>query len=533
MGVFPDHQGRKIIVPRPPPMRKILGAITHQPTTTTDKPAPREGKVKVPMTPGYKKRQASTSPNGGFFSHPAFKNRASPVKRRREGLSPKGKVSVVGGGRKRVEEREKVCKKLGDVRKSRPRLVVSDDEPLAIASSSGAHPSSDVHDYADVPTRHIKFADVVDTLPPSSPPVFAQDDEDDMMMMMDLSSSPRMPLQASTSPTQNAPLATPTIIAPQQAPSGPHTPPRHQKPRISACTLPPSDELPALKITYDGTYPLVLGRSRRLAAQPHVTKDKSEIVPVPMALAHETALHLIDGNPEDAKLAPLPRTASHASRAHVLIQVTPAADAAQEQIQLHVLGQNGCKIRQLPAGPAERFAAGGIVKFTRARGEKVKAEVDMYSCRAIVEWLSVEEEVEEPITQTLPPTTIDDDLAQLVQTPIAPSIARRIVQPIPAETPSPARSIHSQMTYDNPSDDEQPLPLETPSRQVKKEWMDAAEMKNPFPARTLTSEATPDAPVDIDLKALVATSLVFSGSSAISAPDLVKSILDVSSPHPS
>jgi hypothetical protein len=221
----------------------------------------------------------------------------------------------------------------------------------------------------------------VDTLPPSSPPVFAQDDED-LMMMMDLSSPPRM--QLSSSPTQPPPqTALPTLaIATTQPTSAPHTPPRHQKPRISARTLPPSDTLPALKITYDGSYPLVLGRSRSLAPS-NAFEQESEIVPVPMSLASETA-QLVNGNPEDARIAPLPRTASHASRAHVLIQVI---DGEDEQIEIRVLGQNGCKIRQLPSDRSERFAAGGIARFTRVRGETASIEVDMYSCRAVVEWL--------------------------------------------------------------------------------------------------------------------------------------------------
>jgi hypothetical protein len=46
------------------------------------------------------------------------------------------------------------------------------------------------------------------------------------------------------------------------------------------------------------------------------------------------------------------------------------------------------------------------------------------------------------------------------------------------------------------------------------------------------SDSTPHPPKDLDLKALVATSVVFSGVSAISAFDLVKTILDVSSPFP-
>ena len=507
-------------------MRKILGAITHQPsTTTTTTSIPRENnKAKSPMKSVYKERQASTSPNGGFFSHPAFKNRASPVpKRTKERASPRAKAALLNGPRKRIERREKTCNKA----LKKERIIVSDDEHVGIASSSGPHPSSDVHDaFADAPMgRQLKFADVVDTLPPSSPPLFAQDQEDEGVMPMELSSSPGMPSQGSSSPMQNI-VRAPTT---RQTATSLHTPPRHQKPRISARTLAPTDALPALKITYTGTYPLVLGRSRRLA--PALDVASSEIVPVPMALTADTAQHLIQGHhPQDGKLAPLPRTASHASRAHVLVQVVPATDAEGEQIQFTVLGQNGCKIRCGAAERGERYAAGGVARFGRtARGQTpLGIEVDMYSCRALIEWRHPVE-VEEDIP---PSPTIDDDLVALVQTP-SPAIPRRTA--VPAESPSPARSIHSQMTYDNPSDDEAPPARASPSRDVKKERLDAAAESKSDAAGVVAAaavvEATPRPPRDIDLKALVATSLVFSGTSAISAPDLVKSILDVSCTH--
>jgi hypothetical protein len=96
------------------------------------------------------------------------------------------------------------------------------------------------------------------------------------------------------------------------------------------------------------------------------------------------------------------------------------------------------------------------------------------------------------------------------------------------------------MSYESEPEQDAAEPVTAPdlSREVKKEWLDAAQAstteaqpvrRSPSTVSELSSAPTPTVPVDIDMKALVATSLVFSGSSAISAPDLVKAILDVSS----
>lgn len=655
MGVFPSHKhssanaARSKIIARkhtPPKsssssgnvMRRILGGISHQSTATSPEktkrvlfPGKEKSRLSAPSAaaspPRRQARETSTSPNGGFFSHPAFKSYKSTSAaattlniRRHLHPSPSGKAkaTLVGarGLKKRpAEDRKKTRdgkRRVTPEGKAARSIGSSDDEMRQgkIASSStGAHPSSDsgMHDDhfardADADeARKRHFADVVAALPPSSPPVFAHDlDEDEVR----LSSSPAINTYSgqgngpSSTHAQrslvSAPASSPTVSRKRKA-STDHAPPIHpegtriQKLKVSARTLEGRDDLPVVRVAYDGTYPLVLGRSRRAAATPLDQQEDVQLVmeiePVPTVLSRDTASHLVEVGTEatGAKLAPLPRTASHASRAHVLVQVVPTASAADDddsqRIIFSVLGQNGCKIRRLggDAGPETRYPAGGVVQFVRGAQEKeaIRIQVDMYSCRAVVEWF-----VPAPVKQVTTPRqptplplspvvptamAVDDALVELLQTPVVRKKVgsrsttttkggARLV--LPDDTPSPARSLHSQMTYESEveldnlnDDDDEPrepaaaLMVGDISRQVKKEWIEAAkttvvEQQPVGPVRRAASAASdlsapgaaavPEVPVDIDLKALVATSLVFSGSSAISAPDLVKAILDVS-----
>lgn len=168
---------------------------------------------------------------------------------------------------------------------------------------------------------------------------------------------------------------------------------------------------------------------------------------------------------------------------------------------------------------------------------------------------------------------------------LAPELPERSSTELPHPASSPARSIYSQMTSDSEDDDEARPGQETEavlrrlgemkskasskavSVKVKKELIEGSvreegrkrkmgtpgpasastrkeeaptaaatkppvQLATPLPVVPATSEktedptSTPQPPADLDLQALVATSVVFSGVSAISAFDLVKTILD-------
>lgn len=566
MGVFPsdNHPSNgmsKIIARRQTPpkaMRKILGGITHQSTSNAVSPE-RTKRVLFPLKERKQVREPSSSPNGGFFSHPAWKSAPTSTVnvRRRLHVSP-SKASLMGGrGLKKRGIEDKLVKGKKPVKEHArgtraPRLASSDDERAKVASSTAGHPSSDLgmleetfHDADEEKERH--FQQVVATLPPSSPPVFANDLDN----ASNAFSSPVNDL--GNLPPSSPPIAPAVISRKRKAPGSPA--PRQQKPKVSARTLEGRDDLPVIRVTYDGTYVLVLGRSRRALLE-QGEGQVTNVEPVDTVLSGETAAHLV-ATGKSAKLAALPRTASHASRAHVLISSDTNDDAQEARITFAVLGQNGAKIRPLDGeATATRYPAGGVVQYARAPAAKF--EVDMYSCRAIVEWIApVVERVAmrgttpTPMSPTVSPAReVDDALVELLQTPVVskkstptiinkPTPAFTVLAP-PAQEESPARSIHSQMTYESePEHDAPEQTMPDLSREVKKEWLNAAQAattdaqlvgRAPSTVSELLSAPTPSVPVDIDMKALVATSLVFSGSSAISAPDLVKAILDVSPP---
>ncbi|KAJ9124397.1 hypothetical protein QFC22_001197 [Naganishia vaughanmartiniae] len=617
-------------------------------------------KSKLSRKSPSKKTQLSTSPTG-FFTHPSFS--APTISRRREMvLSPtRGpKANARPGVMKTIDEKARAAdknKKMGGGKKngkamterglsSRPQelVVEADDIQAKIASSStGLHPSSDpviaLEDFFThgSDNQHDKFDDVLHDLPPSSPPVFGlaelSDAVDSSPVMRALASSAGNSVSSVHQVGHDATTSSPIAVSrKRKSHPAPTTPPSRshpaQKVKVSARTLAvQGNDLPVVRIVYDGTYALVLGRSRRAlatcstGAQQEESSSSTDIQPVATTLSSEVSEKLLTGAAEEGKLAPLPRSASHASRSHVLLQVVPQQD--RERLVVSVLGQNGCRIRRLPFRSAhttdyaedgeeagKRYPIGSEVDFSRSMrgGKTVRLEVDMYSCRAIIDWLprTVKPSLSATVVSTpakpvapaqedlpaeapaaeskTPAQSIDAQLAELLHTPVVRKSSssagggkRRSAgrkhgssDEIPV-TPESVRSIHSQMTYDSSaslSDEEEEAvmeegdeeeeeeaacaaPLEDvtedlDSRQVKQEMLDTCVAPRSTPAAapgfSSTTEGAekkeniviresaepPAVPVDIDLKALVATSLVFSGSSAISCPDLVKAILDVS-----
>jgi hypothetical protein len=567
-----------------------------------------------------------------------------------------GKKGMKAGGKALGVAEEKngqVSTERGLLSRLHEVIIEADDIHTKIASSStGTHPSSDpaiaLEDLFthgnDISQQEKQFDDdVLHDLPPSSPPIFAltelSDAGDSSPAMRAVSSlSNNSTSSSSHQAGQEATASSPIPVsrkrkshpAPSTPPSRPHA---AQKVKVSARTLAAQgNDLPIVRIVYDGTYALVLGRSRRaLATGSAVDQQENlsmDIQPVATTLSSEVSDKLLPGAAKEGKLAPLPRSASHASRSHVLLQVVPAQqqDESEERLVISILGQNGCRIRRLPSSSnhnnddakdgevaAKRYPAGSEVDFSRSTrgGKMVRLEVDMYSCRAIIDWLpsGMEEdalsatlvattalptaivnedmlsEVPAVGTTNTPTKSIDAQLSQLLHTPVVRKSSSSTgggkrrpagrqygsLNEIPL-TPESVRSIHSQMTYDSSAslseeeeeavmeegDDEEEeeeivaaaglrdaVEEENDTRLVKQEIMDACTEPQPALAISLgvslategidkkdhtivrESAEPPAVPADIDLKALVATSLVFSGSSAISCPDLVKAILDV------
>jgi hypothetical protein len=179
--------------------------------------------------------------------------------------------------------------------------------------------------------------------------------------------------------------------------------------------------LVTLAVDYDGSHNLILGRSRKTSLSPstlHVIEEagpSNQMVDsntLPTSFPSDLASKLPTGSSSTraistipTRLLPLPRKAQHTSRNHVL--VTPSSSSSLPAcLFVHVMGQNGCRVRILDArtagipyhhqmqhvGVGKRYTAGRVVTIrspttaTGGRGLVVDIEIDMYSCKTIVHW---------------------------------------------------------------------------------------------------------------------------------------------------
>lgn len=228
----------------------------------------------------------------------------------------------------------------------------------------------------------------------------------------------------------------------------------------------------------------------------------------------------------------LSRYASHASRTHALVEYNE-----EKGLNILVIGQNGMKI----AG--KRALSGQRIEIRN----KDQVTLDFYGTR--VGLVIAEKEKFEPI-EVVP----EDILRAQLFTPDLSSPAERAVSLPPSSPPlapsdvdmeEPTRAVSPLFSRDSsplstPSDEEPessdaepepsdpveeeveegPAEIPSPSREksVKRELLDAEE-------KAIDEDPIPS---DVDLPALLASTVVFSGSSKLSLPDLVKHMLDVS-----
>lgn len=218
----------------------------------------------------------------------------------------------------------------------------------------------------------------------------------------------------------------------------------------------------------------------------------------------------------------LPRTASHASRLHAVLQYS----ASTGSVRLVVAGQNGIRIRSKAL--KRRVEKGESVEFTPERDEQVK--LDFYGCIATlvtpptpVARVEIEQE-EEPVSLFSPNSSpARPNLASLP--PSSP--------PLEIETRETDRSSSplSPMSEKAVLEDEVEVKAEVLAEALALEQIIPSSPVAPArPASRAASpvKEIPPIPADIDLPALIASTVVFSGSSKLSQPDLVKHLLEVS-----
>ena len=236
--------------------------------------------------------------------------------------------------------------------------------------------------------------------------------------------------------------------------------------------------------------------------------------------------HLTHDLQESAQIVHLSRYASHASRVHALLQYLKGED----KLRVLVVGQNGLKIggKRILQGQRVDLARrdqvvidfyGAIVNVTFPGGRSV----------AMVEQPVIEERRERLFTPGSSEADIDEQhresLRQLSLPPSSPPMAPMDLDDDMSLASSP---------LSNPASEDE-AEAEAPTRDVKEEMIEiklatppAPEVRRVSPLISESPKTVKPLPEGIDLPALLASTVVFSGSSKLSLPDLVKHMLEAS-----
>jgi hypothetical protein len=302
----------------------------------------------------------------------------------------------------------------------------------------------------------------------------------------------------------------------------------------------------------------------------HHLRNRPAVTAPPQAIADKLAYP-----PHPARTIILDRAASHASRVHAAVELLPTTPP---QIRLLVVGQNGLRVRA-PGGKYRRITPGNVRTFPAAA-----LEVEFYGAAVALTLEDPDETDEElftpptraaepvalgaPSPLSLPPSSPprqalsspprdlgSDDMDIDIRMPVldepapTPFVSRVAPPPAPIEieTEKEEEDVRSERSSSPLSDIEDepimaPAPVPAPAPEavaVKQEMLEdkpksrpaspapASKRANtPAKSRASTPAPPPPAPAGVDMPALLASTVVFSGSSKLSLPDLVKSLLE-------
>ncbi|WVR09228.1 hypothetical protein IAU60_006292 [Kwoniella sp. DSM 27419] len=315
---------------------------------------------------------------------------------------------------------------------------------------------------------------------------------------------------------------------------------------------------------------VIFGRHRHSSQSTSTTTLSSSI---PSHLGH-----LLSAPDNDATVVHLSRHASHASRVHAAVELVQGT--AEDVVRIVVVGQNGMRVRVAGKKRGVRLVQGQRYDLVLQEGEA--GELDFFGCKALVRARTPEPVRERlfsssPIVQprldpasSMPPSSppmmgldFDDELSEEEPRRRAVSLSRSSPEPSSTHISATPRDLFDDRAsrqsspLSPPSDaGSMPLPdldleedmgdhrdeLLTPesspvqlpreiqdsahdaelSRAIKAERIEAVHA--PIPSRA----ASPVLPVpdEVDLPAIIASTVVFSGSSKLSLPDLVKHMLE-------
>jgi hypothetical protein len=330
---------------------------------------------------------------------------------------------------------------------------------------------------------------------------------------------------------------------------------------------------------------LVFGRHRH---RPTSTEGPSKTLLESTIPRH--LLHLVSDREVRAQTVYLAREAKHASRVHALVEHLPALDGAEERVRILVVGQNGLRVdgAKVLAGQRVEIGRKDTVKLD-FYGARFALRFPSVEPERKTEPMPIEANVEEvsrerlftpessPVARaalSLPPSSPplapstpgdmeidlhDDDaervgarqmsaedeqdgLEALFRSSPPPAVrpdSERGSSPLseasdeeaPAVEEAIAEEDADETMFDDEEASEEEICAEPATaileKEIKTEMLESVQVKSRQPSPV---EIEP-IPSGVDLPALLASTVVFSGSSKLSLPDLVKHMLEVSNGH--
>ncbi|KAK4686910.1 hypothetical protein P7C73_g3211, partial [Tremellales sp. Uapishka_1] len=264
------------------------------------------------------------------------------------------------------------------------------------------------------------------------------------------------------------------------------SPPRLSSPTRTRSS--PSRTSPLESVSVIPHQTLIFGRHRHLSS-------------LPLTSIPATYAGLLHSRDNSTRIIQLSRAASHASRIHATVEYVPASD----QLRLVVMGQNGLRIKTDTRRKWSRLSQGQSLDISR---RDAQVEIDFYGSRMLVDM----PEREERFAAT---TQLDSPMSDAPSSPLPPSSPPLMSMDLDLASESESEPEEQEEVEERgPLKEESPLDVEHRTKEVKE--------SKPL----VIPVDLPELPATIDLPALLASTVVFSGSSKLSLPDLVKGMLE-------
>ncbi|WVW79114.1 hypothetical protein I302_101079 [Kwoniella bestiolae CBS 10118] len=256
----------------------------------------------------------------------------------------------------------------------------------------------------------------------------------------------------------------------------------------------------------------------------------------------------------ESRVIHLSKHASHASRVHAAIELVK-----EDLMRILVIGQNGMKVKITNKKRGVRLLQGQ--KFDLSVSSTQSVELDFFGSKVLVRLQPRQEERERlfsssPIKSmimgmgtrmdsSMPPSSppmvpMDEDVLSELEDevvlpqqsiPEPPRSAQQIVPPQNQEDEEDRQSRQSSPLSPPSEPRLSPLPemedevVSVPEPQVEEKQIKAEQIESVSHSSRATTPHVP-VPADLDLPAIIASTVVFSGSSKLSLPDLVKHMLE-------